>query len=513
MEETVDFGIWCLLPPFAAIVLALLTKQTLFSLFAAIWLGSTMLNDWNPVIGFVKVVSDYIVPSIASKWNAGLLVLVAMSGGMVAMLRVTGSAQAFAACVTKSVNNAKKAQIVTWLSAFLFSYTEPCLILGTIMRPITDAVKISRAKLAYILDSMGCNLASFSPICSYGPFITGLIAAQYAAAKVEGNEWTVWGRMLPFNLYGLFSMLTVLLVAILALDFGPMYSEEKRARETGKLMADGVAPLVPEKKRILPEGYVPTMWNFLVPMACLFGGVFATIFWTGGVGENGIVGSFSKADITLAICMGFILSAVGAGLVASCTRLFSPVAAFNHFVDGMAELIFVPFILVGAWSISGITGSMHVGAYLAGIIELYLTPKLVPALVFVFGAVISFSTGSSWGVWSIMMPIALPMAFSFDISVPFVVGAIISGGLFGDQCSPISDTTVMSSTGASCNHIVHVATQLPYGLTVGLAAFCGFLFGGMTGMYWMSLLVTAAVLLVSLAVLHKISVVLRKSVN
>jgi Na+/H+ antiporter NhaC len=468
-----------------------------------------MLNDWNPLVGFVKIVSDYMIPSIASKWNAGLLVLVTMAGGMVAILRVMGSAQAFASCVTKSVNSSKKGQIVTCLSAFLFSYTEPCLILGTIMRPVTDAVKISRAKLAYILDSMGCNLASFSPICSYGPFITGLIAAQYAAAKLEGSEWEIWWRMLPFNLYGLFAMATVLLVAALKLDFGPMYTEEKRARETGKLMADGVSPLVPEKKRELPEAYEPTIWNFAVPILCLFGGVFATIFWTGGVGENGILGSFGKGDITLAICIGFMSGAVGAGSVAACTRLFSPVAAFNHFVDGMAELIFVPFILVGAWSISSITGTMQVGNYLAGIVDLYLTPKLVPAIVFAFGALISFSTGSSWGVWSVMMPIALPMAFAFDLSVPFVVGAVISGGLFGDQCSPISDTTVMSSTGASCNHIVHVATQLPYGLTVGVAAFCGFLFGGWTGMYWTSILAAGAVLLAALVVLHKISVTVR----
>jgi Na+/H+ antiporter NhaC len=468
-----------------------------------------MLNGWNPVVGFVKVVSDYMVPSIASKWNAGLLVLVTMAGGMVAVLRVTGSAQAFASRVTKSVNDSKKGQVVTCLSAFLFSYTEPCLILGTIMRPVTDAVRISRAKLAYILDSMGCNLAAFSPICSYGPFITGLIAVQYAAANLEGSEWGTWWSMLPFNFYGLFAMATVLLVALLKLDFGPMYTEEKRARETGKLMADGVSPLVPEKKRELPEGYEPTLWNFAVPLCCLFGGVFATIFWTGGVGENGVLGSFSKGDITLAICIGFMCGAIGAGLVGTCTRLFSPVTAFNHFVDGMAELIFVPFILVGAWSISSITGAMHVGDYLAGAVELYLTPKLVPAIVFAFGALISFSTGSSWGVWSIMMPIALPMAFAFDLSVPFVVGAVVSGGLFGDQCSPISDTTVMSSTGASCNHIVHVATQLPYGLTVGAAAFCGFLFGGWTGMYWAGIPVTGVVLLAALAVLHNISAVLR----
>lgn len=512
MESTAsDFGVLCLLPPLVAIALALITKQTLFSLFIAIWVGSTMINDWNPILGFVRIVSDYFIPSIASKWNAGLLVLVTMAGGMTATLRGAGAAQAFAAYATKSINNSKKAQIVTWCSAFIFSYTEPCLILGTIMRPVTDAVRVSRAKLSYILDSMGCNLASFSPICSYGPFITGLIAAQFAAAGIKGNEWGIWVRMLPFNLYALFAMLAVLLVAILKLDIGPMYIEEKRARETGKLMADGVSPLVPEKTVDLPEGYQLRLWNFLVPMLSLFSGVFLTILWSGDVGANGILGAFSKADITLAICMGFMCGGMGAGAVSVLTKLHTPVAAFNNYINGMAELIFVPFILICAWSIGSITNTMQVGGFIAGVVETYLTPKLVPAIVFLFGAVISFSTGSSWGVWSIMMPIAMPMAIMFDLSIPYVVGAVISGGLFGDQCSPISDTTILSSTGASCNHIVHVVTQLPYGLTVGFAALSGFLFGGLTGMHFTSIIVTGVILLLLLSVFYKISAARRAS--
>lgn len=196
-----SFGFLCLIPSIVAVTLALITKQTVLSLFVAVWAGSTMINGYNPIIGFIKIFSDYIIPSIASEWNAGLLVLVTMSGGLVAMLRVTGSAQAFAKLVTGKIDSAKKGQIVTALSAFIFSYTEPCLILGTIMRPVTDTVRVSRAKLAYILDSMGCNLATFSPISSYGPFITGLIAAELAAGGLRGSEWEIWLKMLSFNMF------------------------------------------------------------------------------------------------------------------------------------------------------------------------------------------------------------------------------------------------------------------------------------------------------------------------
>ena len=178
------------------------------------------------------------------------------------------------------------------------------------------------------------------------------------------------------------------------------------------------------------------MWNFIIPIVCLFGSLFATIFWSGDLVNNGLVGCFRSANITLAICIAFMGGALGAGIMGVSTKLFSVTKAFDTFVNGMAELISVPFILVCAWSLGSIVKGMGTSEFLIHIVEHYLTPGMVPALVFLFGALISFSTGSSWGVWSIMMPIAFPMAVAFDISIPFVVGAVIGGGLFGDQCSP-----------------------------------------------------------------------------
>lgn len=500
-----SYGIISLLPPLIAIVLALITKQTLLSLFLAVWAGTTIINGWNPIIGFTKVVSDCMIPSVGNEYNAGMLILVTMAGGFIYMLRITGAAQAFAKVVTKSIDTGRKAQVVTWCSAFIFSYTEPCLILGTIMRPVTDAVRVSRAKLSYILDSMGCNLAAFSPISSYGPFIAGLIATQLAALAIEGNEWGIYVQMMPFNMYGYFAMLTVLAVALLGLNIGPMYEEEERARKTGKLLGDGVEPLVPEVNTVIPDGYNLTIKNFIIPMAALFICIFATIFWTGDLAANGLKGAFSNANISLAITMGFLGGSIAAGVVGVVTGLFKMVPAVNSFVSGMEQLIMVPFILIMAWSMGSITSAMGVGNYLSTVVQDYLTGGLVPAMIFIFGAVISFATGSSWGVWSIMMPIALPMAVSFDIPLPYVIGAVVGGGLFGDQCSPISDTTIMSSTGGSCNHIVHVATQLPYGVTVGLSVFIGFLFGGMTGQYYLGIAVSAVVLVAGLFVMNKIS--------
>ena len=503
--EGIDYGILCLVPPIVTVVLALLTKHTILSLLLGICVGSTIINGWNPIVGFINILANFMLPSLGNEYNEGLVLLVTLAGGMIIMLRETGGAYAFAKMVSTKIDTAKKAQILTSVSAVAFCYTEPCLILGTIMRPVTDAVRVSRAKLAYILDSLGCNLASFSPISSYGPFITGLIATEVALAGLSADEWGVWAGMLKYNMYALFAIVAVIFVAVTDSNIGPMYTEETRARQTGKVLGDGVQPLTPEKKADFPEGFEPTLVCFVAPMASLFIALFGVIFWSGNIVENGLMGSFRNGNITVAIMVAFITCAIVAGIVGISKGLWKPLKAFNTFIDGMIELINVPFILVCAWSLGKVVSTMGTGAYLAGIVEQYLTGGLVPALIFVAGAVISFATGSSWGTWSLLMPIAFPMAVQFDIPPAFIVGCVISSGLFGDQCSPISDTTVLSSTGASCNHIVHVMTQLPYGLTVGASAFIGYLFGGLTGQYMLSIAVTAVVLAAALLVLKSIA--------
>ncbi|NPV45253.1 MAG: sodium:proton antiporter [Firmicutes bacterium] len=492
-----EYGVLSLIPPLVAIIMALKTKQTILSLFMGVWVGATIINHWNPMVGFVKVISDFMVPSIADSWNAGLIILVALAGGFVFMLRACGGAQAFAQFVTKQINSRKKAQILTCISAFAFSYTEPCLILGTIMRPITDKVRVSRAKLAYILDSMGCNLACFSPISSYGPFITGLIATQIAGIGLSDNPWSIYIKMFPYNLYGIFAMLTVLYVALTGFDIGPMFEVEKKAATTGEVYSKDDKLLMPEQQEEIPTDYNLAIKNFLIPMLSLFITIFAVIFWSGNIIENGFAGSFLNANIVVAISSGFLVGSIAAGFVAISTGLMDFKTSYDKWFTGVIQLMAVPMILIMAWSIGKVAGTMKVGAFLTQIVSSYLPTFLVPALVFLAGALISFSTGSSWGVWSIMMPIAVPMAHGLGISIPLIVGAVISGGLFGDHCSPISDTTILSSTGASCDHIVHVTTQIPYAVLVASGAFIGFLVGGATNNPLLSIL-TALVIITGL---------------
>ena len=498
-----EYGFLSLIPPIVAIVLALITKQTIISLFAGVWIGSTIINGWNPLTGFAKTVSDFMLPSIADGWNAGLLVLVSLAGGFVFMIKSSGAAEALAQVATKKIRSRKAAQTVAWFSAFGFLYTEPTLTLGTIMRPVTDSFKVSRVKLAYILDSMGASLAAISPISSYGPFITGLIATQVTALGLSDNPWSLFMRMIPYNLYGIFAMLTVLFVIRTGLDIGPMYEAEKRAVKLGKLVGDNDKPIIEEKDAEIPEGYQITFKNFLVPMLALFFTIFAVIFWSGKIVENGFRGAFLNANIVLAISLGFIVGSIAAGAVAVSTGLMTFKDATDKWTEGVKQLMIVPIILVLAWSIGSITGMMDVKGYLTEIVREFLSPGLVPALIFLFGALISFSTGSSWGVFAIMMPIAIPMANSLGVSLPLAIGAVISGGLFGDHCSPISDTTILSSTGAACDHIEHVKTQIPYALTVGISAFIGYLIGGLTGIPFISIIATIILISVALSILNK----------
>ncbi|MCF7935813.1 MAG: sodium:proton antiporter [Synergistales bacterium] len=478
MEE---YGFLSLLPPLLAIALALITKQTIISLFVGVWLGATIITGWNPLVGFVTVVTDFMIPAIADSWNAGLLILVSVCGGFVYMIKAAKGSQALAEYAGSRIKSRKSAMTITWFSAFAFLYTEPTLTLGTIMRPITDKFNVSRVKLAYILDSMGCNLAAMSPISSYGPFITGLIAAQATALGLSENPWSLYVQMLPCNFYGIFAMLAVLFVVRTNMDIGPMYEAENRAVKTGKLMKETDKPLVEIGDEDDASSNGVKMRNFAVPLLALFVSIFSVIFWSGDIAANGFRGSFLEANIVLAIITGFLVGALFAGIMAVSSKLMDYKTAADSWINGVIQLMIVPMILIMAWSIGGVAGEMHLNDFLITFADRFVAAPIIPALIFVIGAFIAFATGSSWGTWAIMMPLAIPMAADLGISVPLVSAAVVGGGLFGDQCSPISDTTIMSSTGAACDHIEHVRTQLPYGLVVGFGAIGGFLVAGATG--------------------------------
>lgn len=503
-----DYGFLSIIPPLVAIALALITKQTVLSLLVGLWVGSTIVCGWNPIMALPHMISDFFIPLVGNEGNAGMLLLITACGGFVYLIKVSGASKAFGDIAEKKVTTRKQAQLVTYFSAFAFVYTEPTLTLGSIMRPITERLKISRVKLAYICDVMGCPFATLSPITSYSSYATGLIAAQFLTLGITANPWVTFVKAIPFNFYALFGMLALLFVIIVKLDIGPMYHAERRAIETGKLIGEKDVPMTKYDMddAALFQGKPISMANFLIPLLTLFCTLILMVFWTGNVRANGVGGAFMNSNITLCITLSFLTAATAAGIMGAKSGIFRYGEIVPNFCKGVSLNSDIPIILVLAWSIGSLTNVMDLKGYLIGLVEAYhVAPGLMPALIFVVGAFVGFSTGSSWGVWAITIPITLPIAYSFGVPMELMIGAALSGGVFGDHCSPISDTTILASTAAGADHIQHVRTQLPYSLTVGGCSALGFLVAGLVS-ETLGILVTACLIIGAFVTLHRISV-------
>ena len=279
---------------------------------------------------------------------------------------------------------------------------------------------------------------------------------------------------------------------------------EKLANETGKTYSDTDNLIATPPETDFAEDCKLSMANFLAPMITLILTIFAVVFYTGQIWVNGFIGCFGHANIQMAIAMCFLTGSIAAGIVGIKSKLITLGGAIDKWTKGAASMMQVIMILVCAWSISGLTKSMNIGQFLTGVVQDSIPAALIPAILFLIGVVVSFATGSSWGVWALGMPIALPMANAMGIPLTLAIGAVVSGGLFGDHCSPISDTTNQSSTSACCDHLQHVKTQLPYALTVGISSLIGFLFAGLVAPV-LALPVTLVCIIAALLVMKNIS--------
>ena len=334
----------------------------------------------------------------------------------------------------------------------------------------------------------------------------GLLAAEIAALNLTGvGAYDLYFGMFQFNLYGVFSVITVLLVILFGLDVGPMYKAEKLAIETGKTYSDTDNLIATPPETDFAEDCKLSMANFLAPMITLILTIFAVVFYTGQIWVNGFIGCFGHANIQMAIAMCFLTGSIAAGIVGIKSKLITLGGAIDKWTKGAASMMQVIMILVCAWSISGLTKSMNIGQFLTGVVQDSIPAALIPAILFLIGVVVSFATGSSWGVWALGMPIALPMANAMGIPLTLAIGAVVSGGLFGDHCSPISDTTIMASAGAHCFHLNHVATQIPYGVTVAAVSFVSFIIAGLVQNVVVCMIIAIALMIGTLLVIKAVT--------
>ena len=479
-----------LLPPLAAIALALTTKSVVPALFLGVWLGATMIADWNPFVGIYATFNDYVIPSVGDPGNATILIYCAFFGGLISILQRSGGAHAVAEALSSKVRSARGAQTSTMGFGLLIFFEDyfNALTVGNVMRPLTDRYRISREKLAYIVDSTSAPVCLLGPVSTWVVFVMGLIGSQYSELGISGSTYVAYLSTIPFNFYAIAAILLVGIVATTRIEYGPMRAAEHRARTTGEVLGPRANP--PSASEITAaepdEGVVPRIRNIVVPILVLVLVAPVLFLATGGYPDNDLLTAIGESEGGLSI----LIAAFAAGVVALgmgiADRTFTFDGAMSAYIDGVKGMSLVYIILTLAWSIGSVTEAVGAAEYVVGVVESADVVQFVFLLVFLVSAFVAFTTGTSYGTFAIMLPIAIPLAASLDLSLAAATAAVFSGGIFGDHCSPISDTTVLSSAGSSCDHIDHVNSQLPYAVTGAVAAGLAFLVLGFTGSVWVA---------------------------
>lgn len=503
-----SFGLYSLLPPLLAIVLALATRNVIPALFCGVWLGATMLNGGNPATGLYDSFGDFIIPSVGDEWSATVLIYCGLFGVLITILQRTGGAHAIARAIATKVASPRGAQGATLGFGVLIFFEDyfNALTVGSVMRPITDRMRVSREKLAYIVDSTSAPMCLLGPVSTWVVFVMGLIGTQLGEMNVSGSEYLIYLSSIPFNFYAWLALLLILAIVVTQWDFGPMAQAERRARESGKLLADGALPPSDREATEMVGVAEETSRkrNMLVPIIVLVGLIPPLFLWTGNFPENDVVTAMGEADGGQSILIATFLAvsvALGMGLQ---QRLFDFREAMELVVTGIKSMTLVYIILTLAWSIGSVTSELGTADYLVTLAEASIAPSLIPVLLFLIGSLVAFTTGTSYGTFAIMIPIAMPVAAALDMSLSLAIAAVLSGGIFGDHCSPISDTTILSSAGSSCDHIDHVRTQLPYALTAGVSGIVAFFIAGLSGAAWIGGLSGVLVLLALLLILRSV---------
>jgi Na+/H+ antiporter NhaC len=480
-----------ILPPLLAILLALAFRQVLPALFLGIWVGATIVQGMNPWTGIARLIDTYLVEAMTDPDHVRIIIFSMTLGGMVGLITRSGGAIGLVDMLSRLAVSRRMSQFSTWLIGLLIFFDDysNTLMVGNTMRPFTDKMKVSREKLSYIVDSTAAPVASIALISTWIGYELALLSAAIDSLGLEESAYWMFLKALPFSFYSWACMLFVLIIVLSGRDFGPMLKAETRALKTGRLIASEAQPLLDEEmQRLEPPTNAPHRWyNALAPI-----GVMSIVLMIGLYRSGQSAVAVSGAAPTIYNIIGaadpfqVLLWAAFAGVFSSLAlifiqRLLNVREAMDAFLVGFKSLILAMVILTMARVIQIVCTELQTATYLLTVTRHMLSPGMLPALTFVLAAFTSFSTGTSWGTMAILMPLIIPLAYhlpidagldlaAVELTMVGTIGAILSGAVFGDHCSPISDTTIMSSMSSGSDHIDHVRTQLPYSLTVGVAA-------------------------------------------
>ena len=531
------FGILTLLPPVVAIILAFATKNVILSLVLGVMSGGFLLNlnGVNILSALFNSFLDLVnraVNSLADPWNAGIILQVLAIGGVINLVAKMGGAKAIAEALAKKAKNARSAQLITWAAGLLVFFDDYAnsLIIGPMMRPVTDKMKISRERLAFVIDATAAPVAGLAIISTWIGLEVGLIGDGFNSIGVNTNAFSVFVNTIPYRFYNILILGFIVLTSVLLKEFGPMREAELRARrgnvnltsskEIDEKISNEHSDLEP-----LP-GVKLNIWNAIIPIGILIVGSLFAFYYSGYTtilgGDDAtliellknsplsfvsIREAFSNADASVALFQSALFAGIVAIVMGTSKKIFNISQGLEIWVDGMKTLVITCVILICAWSLSSVIKELGTARYLIQLLSGSIPAFLLPSIIFVLGGIMSFATGTSYGTMGILMPLTIPLAHSINPEMSYIIvciSAVLTGSIFGDHCSPISDTTILSSMGAGCNHIDHVRTQMPYSLFVAsIAILFGYIPAGFGLNIYLILPVAFLVMFIGIQILGK----------
>ena len=479
---------WSLLPPIVAIVLALISKEVYSSLFLGCLVGALLVSNFRPWETLVQLVEgdNGIVTTVSDSGNIAIIVFLVILGIMVDLMNKTGGSEAFGRWAKKSVKTRGGAQLMTMLLGVLIFIDDyfNCLTVGAVMRPVTESHNISRAKLAYIIDATAAPVCMLAPVSSWAAAV-----ASYVPDGFPGSRISMFLSQIPWNYYCILTLIMVITISVLNIDYGPMLTHEYNAQVKDDLFTTPERPF--EGADDYEEGEKhSSVLDLLLPVIVLIGMCIVGLIWTGGVfdpeSENyqNFVMAFSDASAGPGLCLGSIVALVFTFIYYWLRGLIGFTKSMESIPNGFIQMISPILILCFAWTLCGLCrdNGLQVGEFVKGVMAgTGSLAKFLPCVIFIVACFIGFATGTSWGTIGIMVPLVCAVFDWYDQSTLLSIGlaASCAGGVCGDHLSPISDTTIMASAGAHCFHLNHVATQIPYGVTVAAVSFVSFIIAGL----------------------------------
>ena len=467
---------WALTPPVIAIALALITKEVYSSLFLGILTGAFLNAGFDLVGTLNQVFQQGLLTVLSDKWNVGILIFLIILGMMVQLMNRTGGSAAFGQWASTHIKSRAGAQLATMLLGCLIFIDDyfNCLTVGSVMRPVTDKYNISRAKLAYLIDSTAAPVCIIAPISSWAAAVSGFVKGE--------NGISIFVQSIPFNFYALLTLAMMVIIIFLGIDYGPMKTHEENALN-GDLFTTGITEEAAETLR-KGEKKIGSVIDLVLPIMMLIVCCVVGMIYTGGFFEDkGFVDAFANSDASV----GLVLGSAVALIITVAFYLVRQSLPFADCMDclpeGFKQMVPAMLILSFAWALKAMTDSLGAAKYVASVVESSAgnLMNFLPAIIFLIAVFLAFASGTSWGTFGILIPIVVSCFQGVDHQLMIIsISACMAGAVCGDHCSPISDTTIMSSAGAQCIHLNHVTTQIPYAMTVAVVSFFTYLVAGFT---------------------------------